>query len=112
MALHIVDKYRTIIRKSDIYGNLNGTDEISLAIECASISVIMIMSSNPTSNPFNTAGYSTMEYWNNTKEMAWSVDNDTLFLCSAKGAGQITNLKNIAISELIAYLKTQSYESQ
>ena len=68
MAVQIVDKHRTTIRKADIYGYLLSDDEIYLAKESALITVIIIMSASPHSNPFNTTGYSTMNYWYEVKQ--------------------------------------------
>jgi len=68
MATQMCDKHRTIIRKADTYDDLLSDDEIYLSKESALITVTMIMSSNPHSNPFNTTGYSTMGYWNQVKQ--------------------------------------------
>ena len=68
IAIQIVDKHRTTIRKADIYGYLLSDDEIYLAKESALITVIMIMSASPHSNPFNSTGYSTMGYWQEVKQ--------------------------------------------
>jgi|688.fasta_scaffold1020347_2 hypothetical protein len=38
-AQELVDKYRTTIRKADVYGNLASEDEIYLAKECALIAI-------------------------------------------------------------------------
>ena len=42
-AQELVDKYRTTIRKADVYGNLASEDEIYLAKECALIAVDEIL---------------------------------------------------------------------
>jgi hypothetical protein len=68
IAIQIVDKHRTTIRKADIYGYLLSDDEIYLAKESALITVIMIMSANPHSNPFNTDVYSTMKHWEEVRK--------------------------------------------
>lgn len=36
-AIELIDKHRTIIRKADIYNNLESIDEIDLAKQCAFI---------------------------------------------------------------------------
>jgi hypothetical protein len=51
----LVDKFRTIIRKADIYGNLQPLDEMFLSQDCAKIAVNEIIKSNPT-NPLK-GGY-------------------------------------------------------
>jgi|LakMenE01Jun11ns_1017448.scaffolds.fasta_scaffold7283986_1 hypothetical protein len=38
-----------------------------IAKQCALIAVVMIINSNPHSNPFNTTRYSTMDYWQDVK---------------------------------------------
>jgi len=42
-AQELVDKYRTTIRKADVYNNLASEDEIYLAKECALIAVDEIL---------------------------------------------------------------------
>ena len=68
MAIQIVDKHRTIIRKADTYDWLLSSDEIYLAKESAFISIIIIISANPHSNPLNTDSHSTMKWWQEVKQ--------------------------------------------
>jgi|GWRWMinimDraft_5_1066013.scaffolds.fasta_scaffold00205_9 hypothetical protein len=62
-AIELIDKYRTYIRKADVYDYLFFEDENFLSKQCALIAVTEIINSNPHSNPFNTDVHSTMKYW-------------------------------------------------
>jgi len=65
-AQELVDKYRTTIRKADVYGNLASEDEIYLAKECALIAVDEILSMGIMSD----SGHFRMakSYWEEVKQ--------------------------------------------
>lgn len=98
--------------KKDFYSVMDDMKvRMSLACErntCLSLAKTFILAENEPLSPT----VSEMEHWNRVKELAWSLDEDTLFFCAAKGANQMTNLKHIAISELEKYQKMQMYENQ
>jgi hypothetical protein len=107
----IIKDNKNTTAKKEFYNIIDDiTVRMSLACErntCLSLAKTFILIENEPLSPT----VSEMENWNKVKEIAWSLDEDTLFFCAARGANQITNLKNIAISELVQYLKTQLYEN-
>jgi len=65
-AQELVDKYRTTIRKADVYGNLASEDEIYLAKECALIAVEEIIKEKQECHKFECYG-NDIEYWQQVK---------------------------------------------
>lgn len=68
MAIELVDKFFDYVNCWNDEGDADYNKAYEYAKRCALISVILVISSNPHSNPFNTTGYSTMGYWNQVKQ--------------------------------------------
>jgi hypothetical protein len=65
-AEELFDKYCYAIRMEETDSGY--FSNVIYAKQCALISVQEIINSNPHSNPFNTVGSSTMEFWQKVKE--------------------------------------------
>jgi hypothetical protein len=65
-AITLRDLFIPLTKILDLYGNW--TDDLDSAKKCALITVRMIVSANPHSNPLNTEVHSTMEHWLEVKQ--------------------------------------------
>ena len=68
-ARDLINKFYQLIFDIDLGSNvIKDKKRLQTARKCALIAVNYIISANPHSNPFNTTGYSTMEYWLEVKK--------------------------------------------
>lgn len=64
-AIELIDKHRTIIRKADVYNNLETIDEIDLAKQCALIAIDEIINSK---HAWNKTKSNFVNYWQEVKQ--------------------------------------------